>query len=64
MFDHVRKAVDDGEVLLEWDYSKVHVTLVFLAFYCLSNFVFNFCVFTLAGRGKAGTAACKWVADS
>ncbi|CAM9543134.1 unnamed protein product [Scytosiphon promiscuus] len=22
MFDHVRKAVDDGEVLLEWDYSK------------------------------------------
>jgi DNA polymerase I-like protein with 3'-5' exonuclease and polymerase domains len=22
MFDHVRKAVDDGDVLLEWDYSK------------------------------------------
>lgn len=22
MFDHVRKAVDDGEVLLEWDYSN------------------------------------------
>jgi len=22
MFDHVRKAVDDGKVLLEWDYSK------------------------------------------
>jgi len=22
MFDHVKKAVDDGEVLLEWDYSK------------------------------------------
>lgn len=23
MYDHVRKAVDDGDVLLEWDYSKV-----------------------------------------
>ena len=23
MFDHVKEAVDKGEVLLEWDYSKV-----------------------------------------
>lgn len=23
MFDHVREAVEKGEVLLEWDYSKV-----------------------------------------
>lgn len=26
MFDHVKEAVDKGEVLLEWDYSKVRGT--------------------------------------
>lgn len=27
MFDHVKEAVDKGEVLLEWDYSKVYILL-------------------------------------
>jgi hypothetical protein len=29
MYDYIKKAVDSGEVMLEWDYSKVQVHFEF-----------------------------------
>jgi hypothetical protein len=32
MYDYIKKAVDSGDVMLEWDYSKGQVSVAFLDF--------------------------------
>lgn len=44
MFDHVKEAVDKGEVLLEWDYSQVIFPCTLASSAVLAfSFFYSFC---------------------